>query len=101
MNDFLDKGLIAVNDSGLCDAASITVCPAHFTQTDQDRFLPTSHAQSHWGDDHLNGPALVGLAAHPDARYGDALLADLYATWRELYPATKEQVHRLAATEPG
>jgi|SRR5689334_9235172 len=36
---------------------------AHFTQTDQDRFLPTTFAQSHWGEDHLNGPALVGLAA--------------------------------------
>ena len=24
---------------------------------------PTPYAQSHWGDDHLNGPAMVGLAA--------------------------------------
>jgi hypothetical protein len=36
---------------------------AHFTQSDEDRFLPTTFAQSHWGEDHLNGPALVGLAA--------------------------------------
>ncbi len=36
--------------------------PAHFTATD-DGFLPTPFAQSHWGDDHLNGPAVVGLAA--------------------------------------
>lgn len=38
--------------------------PGHFTQTAEGVFLPTSNAQSHWGDDHLNGPALVGLAAH-------------------------------------
>lgn len=25
--------------------------------------MPTTFAQSHWGDDHLNGPAIVGLAA--------------------------------------
>jgi hypothetical protein len=37
--------------------------PFHFTQTEQDTFLPTAYAQSHWGPDHLNGPALVGLAA--------------------------------------
>lgn len=35
---------------------------AHFTQAD-DGFLPTRYAQSHWGEDHLNGPAIVGLAA--------------------------------------
>ncbi len=37
--------------------------PFHFTQTEQDTFLPTAYAQSHWGPDHLNGPALVGLVA--------------------------------------
>lgn len=37
--------------------------PAHFTQTAPDEYQPTSNAQSHWGDDHLNGPALVGLVA--------------------------------------
>lgn len=36
--------------------------PAHFTQID-DCYVPTVNAQSHWGDDHLNGPAIVGLAA--------------------------------------
>ncbi|MGV0742821.1 acyl-CoA thioesterase domain-containing protein [Mycolicibacterium sp. XJ870] len=41
----------------------MTELAAHFTQSDQDRFLPTRFAQSHWGEDHLNGPALVGLAA--------------------------------------
>lgn len=36
--------------------------PAHFTAS-PDGFLPSQFAQSHWGDDHLNGPAIVGLAA--------------------------------------
>lgn len=37
--------------------------PAHFTLTEGGAFAPTPFAQSHWGDDHLNGPAVVGLAA--------------------------------------
>ncbi|HEY9305443.1 MAG TPA: acyl-CoA thioesterase domain-containing protein [Mycobacterium sp.] len=37
--------------------------PAHFTRTESGEFSPTEFAQSHWGDDHLNGPAVVGLAA--------------------------------------
>jgi acyl-CoA thioesterase len=37
--------------------------PAHFTRIDSDEFMPTEFAQSHWGNDHLNGPAVVGLAA--------------------------------------
>jgi hypothetical protein len=36
---------------------------AHFTLDDSGQFLPTKYSQSHWGDDHLNGPAVVGLAA--------------------------------------
>lgn len=35
---------------------------AHFAEADGG-FTPTRYAQSHWGDDHLNGPAIVGLAA--------------------------------------
>jgi hypothetical protein len=37
--------------------------PAHFTLTEGGAFMPLPFAQSHWGDDHLNGPAVVGLAA--------------------------------------
>ena len=37
--------------------------PAHFTLTEGGAFMPTPFAHSHWGDDHLNGPAVVGLAA--------------------------------------
>ncbi|RDH74381.1 thioesterase family protein [Mycolicibacterium moriokaense] len=41
----------------------MTARPAHFTPAGEDGYLPTKYAQSHWGADHLNGPALVGLAA--------------------------------------
>lgn len=34
----------------------------YFT-ADGDAFAPTGFARSHWGPDHLNGPAIVGLAA--------------------------------------
>jgi hypothetical protein len=37
--------------------------PAHFVPK-EGQFLPQKYANSHWGDDHLNGPAIVGLAAH-------------------------------------
>lgn len=40
----------------------MTADPAHFTVTDGG-FMPTRFAQSHWGEDHLNGPAVVGLVA--------------------------------------
>jgi acyl-CoA thioesterase len=43
--------------------------PAHFTPTDDGGFMPTPFAQSHWGDDHLNGPAVVGLAAQTLENY--------------------------------
>jgi hypothetical protein len=39
------------------------VKPAHFMLTESGEFAPMPFAQSHWGDDHLNGPAVVGLAA--------------------------------------
>jgi acyl-CoA thioesterase len=41
----------------------MALAPAHFTLTDSGESAPTPFAQSHWGDDHLNGPAVVGLAA--------------------------------------
>jgi acyl-CoA thioesterase len=37
--------------------------PAHFTLTEGGGFMPTRFSRSHWGDDHLNGPSVVGLAA--------------------------------------
>jgi hypothetical protein len=50
----------------------MTQRPAHFTASDGG-FEPTPYAQSHWGDDHLNGPAVVGLAARTlESEYGSA-----------------------------
>ena len=40
----------------------MTERPAHFTAI-AGGFQPTAYAHSHWGEDHLNGPAVVGLAA--------------------------------------
>jgi acyl-CoA thioesterase len=47
----------------LCEDAQMATEPAHFTLNEDGGFIPTRFAQSHWGDDHLNGPAVVGLAA--------------------------------------
>jgi acyl-CoA thioesterase len=47
----------------LCEDARMGMEPAHFTLTETGEFAPTGLAQSHWGNDHLNGPAVVGLAA--------------------------------------
>lgn len=50
----------------------MTARPAHFAQIAEDTFLPTANAQSRWGADQVNGPALVGLVARTlDDRYGD------------------------------
>jgi hypothetical protein len=75
----------------LCDDAEMTARPAHFTQTAEDTFQPTVNAQSHWGADHLNGPALVGLAAWTlDEQFGDddfmpaRLTVDLFKAARGL-----------------
>lgn len=56
----------------LCDDARMTARPAHFVQIADDTFLPTANAQSRWGADQVNGPALVGLVARTlDDLYGD------------------------------
>ncbi|WP_422747169.1 FGGY-family carbohydrate kinase [Mycobacterium sp. WMMD1722] len=43
--------------------------------------------------------AKVAREIEPDPTHR-SLYDDLYATWRELYPATRAQVHRLAAVDP-
>jgi hypothetical protein len=47
----------------MCDDARMTTPPGHFTLLPSGEYQPGPTAQSHWGEDHLNGPALVGLAA--------------------------------------
>ncbi|MDP9166672.1 MAG: thioesterase family protein [Actinomycetota bacterium] len=50
----------------------MTERPAHFTRCTDGSFHPTQNAQSRWGEDHLNGPALVGLAAYLlEQQFGD------------------------------
>src|ERR1700710_2585083 len=49
-----------------------SVRPAHFTPNATGGFEPTTFAGSHWGDDHLNGPAVVGLAAYGVVNDGGA-----------------------------
>jgi Thioesterase-like superfamily len=57
----------------LCEDARMGTEPAHFTLTESGEFAPTTFAQSHWGDDHLNGPAVVGLAARALERDSGAI----------------------------
>lgn len=68
----------------------------HFTQIDDDTFMPSHFAQSHWGADHLNGPALVGLAARAlEASFADPrflpsrLTVDLFRAARGVPTRTK------------
>lgn len=91
----------AARPGRLCDDAPVTAHRAHFTQTDVDCFLPTPNAQSHWGEDHLNGPAVVGLAARAlEARFGLAefmparLTVDLFKAARGVPTITKVKLLR-------
>ena len=75
--------------------------PAHFAQLDEDRYQPGPFAQSHWGEDHLNGPAVVGLAAHTlETTYGlpeflpARLTVDLFKAARGVPTTTKTALVR-------
>jgi hypothetical protein len=74
---------------------------AHFTPTDRDEFAPTEFAQSHWGEDHLNGPAVVGLAARSlESKCGSTdfmptrLTVDLFRAARGVATAVSVRVVR-------
>ncbi len=74
--------------------------PAHFTIVGSG-FMPSRYAQSHWGDDHLNGPAVVGLAARqlekacgsPDLRPA-RLTVDLFRAARNVVTTVEVRVVR-------
>ncbi|WP_422747171.1 acyl-CoA thioesterase domain-containing protein [Mycobacterium sp. WMMD1722] len=75
--------------------------PFHFARDDQGGFLPTQYAQSHWGEDHLNGPAVVGLAARVlEYEYGHAdflptrLTVDLFRAARGVATTVKSNLIR-------
>ncbi len=85
----------------LCDDALMSQRPAHFARTDEDGYLPTEYAQSHWGEDHLNGPAVVGLAAYIlETSYGlpdflpARLTVDLFKAARGVPTTTKTALVR-------
>lgn len=80
----------------MCDDAPMTEGDAHFTQTDDHCFMPTRFAQSHWGEDHLNGPSVVGLAARSlEVKFGlpeflpARLTVDLFKAARGVPTITK------------
>jgi acyl-CoA thioesterase len=75
--------------------------PAHFSRIDDDQYQPTQYAQSHWGEDHLNGPAVVGLAAFAlESLYGlpeflpARLTVDLFKAARGVPTTTKAELIR-------
>lgn len=79
----------------------MTEMTPHFIQSAQDLFQPTHSAQSHWGDDHLNGPALVGLAARAlETTFGlpeflpARLTVDLFKAARGIPTTTKTALIR-------
>lgn len=80
----------------MCDDAPMTESLAHFLPCGDDCFEPTRFAQSHWGEDHLNGPAVVGLAARAlESVFGlpeflpARLTVDLFKAARGLPTTTK------------
>ncbi len=50
--------------NNLCDDAGVFREAGHFFSERDGMFHPTASAMSRWGNDSLNGPAVVGLAAH-------------------------------------
>lgn len=74
--------------------------PAHFVRREGE-YLPTTYAQSHWGEDHLNGPAVVGLAAQAlESEFGTAdflpsrLTVDLFRAARGVPTSIKTDLVR-------
>lgn len=75
--------------------------PSYFTPADGGGFEPTQFALSHWGDDHLNGPAIVGLAARTlEKHYGaddfmpTRLTVDLFRAARSTLTTVEVRVIR-------
>lgn len=75
--------------------------PAHFTLVEGGGYEPTPFAGSHWGDDHLSGPAVVGLAAHvleshcgSDDFMPSRLTVDLFRAARGIATAVNVRVVR-------
>lgn len=85
----LANSALIISAGALCEDAGVSTVVTHFFSRDPGRaggiFHPTESALSRWGDDLLNGPAVVGLAAHIlEGEYGldgflpTRLTADLF-----------------------
>jgi acyl-CoA thioesterase len=79
----------------------MTDTPAHFVRHEQGEYLPTKYAQSHWGENHLNGPAVVALAAQAlEGEFGAAdyqparLTVDLFRAARGVPTSIKTNLVR-------
>jgi hypothetical protein len=75
--------------------------PTFFTLSDDGAFLPSEFALSRWGDDMLNGPAIVGLAARAlEHQYGSTgflparLTVDLFKAARRVPTTTSLRLVR-------
>jgi hypothetical protein len=76
---------------------------AIFTQTEADRFVPIKHVdiRSRWADDHLQGGAIIGLAALAlESRFGlpdfapARLTVDLFKSARTIPTTTRTELVR-------
>ncbi|OBH50429.1 acyl-CoA thioesterase domain-containing protein [Mycobacterium sp. E2479] len=76
---------------------------AIFTQTEADRFVPIKHVdiRSRWADDHLQGGAIIGLAALAlESRFGlpdfapARLTVDLFKSARTIPTTTRAELVR-------
>ena len=74
---------------------------AHFELDERGGLTPTRFALSHWGDDHLNGPAVVGLAARALENHCGSpdfmptrLTADLFRAARRVLTTVEVRVVR-------
>lgn len=84
--------------------------PAHYLSDPDGMFHPTENARSRWGDDMLNGPAVVSLAAWSlEQRYGlpdflpSRLTVDLFKAARRVPTAARSRLvrdgHRIRNSE--
>ena len=84
--------------------------PAHYLSDPDGMFHPTENARSRWGDDMLNGPAVVSLAAWSlEQRYGlpdflpSRLTVDLFKAARRVPTSVRSRLvrdgHRIRNSE--
>ena len=84
--------------------------PAHYLSDPDGMFHPTENARSRWGDDMLNGPAVVSLAAwNLEQRYGmpdflpSRLTVDLFKAARRVPTSVRSRLvrdgHRIRNSE--